>query len=78
MSLTPRELYYKFICGQLISDDDLISNVLFYEDLSRKMNEMGPVFKLSAREITYVYEQLQGFADARGLVLKSPEGVIVK
>lgn len=68
MSLTPREVYERVLTGTTISDPDLVEGVLFYKDLSTKMNQMGPVFKLAAREIDKTLDTLTFYARNRDIM----------
>ena len=65
MSISPKELYNKYIGGDKITDNELKESIPFWRDLASMLNKAGPVFKLAANEAGRVHRGLEGFAEAR-------------
>ena len=67
MSFIPQQVYDKLVTGTTLSNSELVAGVVWLKDLSEKMNKMGPVFKLAARELNDKYLIALGYAENRGL-----------
>ena len=60
-----REIYAAYQSGDSLTNKEVELGVLFFDDLSKKLNQCGPEFKLAFAEATRVYFALEGFQKAR-------------
>lgn len=60
-----REIHEKILGGSPISDEELEEAAEFYNDLTDKLDILGPQFSMVANEIRRLKFTVNGFAEAR-------------
>lgn len=60
-----RELIYTISIGDGLTKQELNVALIFYKDLSDKLDIMGPEFKHAWREVNSTLSRLEGFQRAR-------------
>lgn len=73
MSYSIKEIYNKKTDGGNITNAELLIGIKFFDDLSRKLFQCGPVFRLAAKEANDVYHTFYSYAVARGLDIPKDE-----
>ena len=58
-------MYEKYVNGDPLTDQEISSGIDFFGDLTWKLDQLGPVFKLSANESRDVLYSLEAYRDAR-------------
>lgn len=60
-----RTVYDKVINGSPLTDAEVYEGVEHFQRLETDLEQLGPVFRLSAGEVRRVRQQLQMFCNAR-------------
>jgi hypothetical protein len=63
--MNPKIVYEKFCNGDSLSDEEVNEGVIFYDYLSAKLFQCGPVFALAAREALRVRNTLHSYQQSR-------------
>jgi hypothetical protein len=62
-----REVYEKYLKGDSLTTDEVVSGARHFYTLGRQLNSLGPEFNNAARPLIMAGIQLQSFAYARGV-----------
>lgn len=68
-----KEIYNIKYDGGHLTNEELLFGIEFFRDLSNKLRQLGPVFRLAYQEANDTYIKYYGYAVARNLKELSKE-----
>jgi len=63
--MNAKKIYEKCLAGEEVTNEELEYAIKYFDDLEEKLNQLGPVFHLSWKEIARILNYLQSCKFAR-------------